>query len=152
MVCSISVDKSEEKLKINSDSYDLNRISDVQVKELTWKDKLTNMLMFGLITSSILFYFIPTEAQGKGMTLFLPAVAFLVGMVMAMITSVAEKMSGAWLNFARTGNPNAEGLPQWDAYTEEGGATMFFNNRCEVKHHHDKELLEVVRAFPTRGF
>ena len=66
--------------------------------------------------------------------------------------ALAEKMSGAWLNFARTGNPNAEGLPQWDAYTEEGGATMFFNNRCEVKHHHDKELLEVVRAFPTRGF
>ena len=66
--------------------------------------------------------------------------------------ALAEKMSGAWLNFARTGNRNAEGLPQWDAYTEEGGATMFFNNRCEVKHHHDKELLEVVRAFPTRGF
>ena len=66
--------------------------------------------------------------------------------------ALAEKMSGAWLNFARTGNPNAEGLPQWDAYTEEGGATMFFNNRCEVKHHHGKELLEVVRAFPTRGF
>ena len=66
--------------------------------------------------------------------------------------ALAEKMSGAWLNFARTGNPNAEGLPQWDAYTEEGGATMFFNNRCEVKHHHDKELLEVVRAFPARGF
>ena len=66
--------------------------------------------------------------------------------------ALAEKMSSAWLNFARTGNPNAEGLPQWDAYTEEGGATMFFNNRCEVKHHHDKELLEVVRAFPTRGF
>ncbi len=49
MVCSISVDKSEEKLKINSDSYDLNRISDVQVKELTWKDKLTNMLLFGRV-------------------------------------------------------------------------------------------------------
>ncbi|MGL6329200.1 hypothetical protein ACSZML_20815 [Aeromonas rivipollensis] len=45
------------------------------------------MLLFGLITSSILFYFIPTEAQGKGMTLFLPAVAFLAGMVMAMVTS-----------------------------------------------------------------
>ena len=87
MVCSISVDKSEEKLKINSDSYDLNRISDVQVKVLTWKNKLINMLLFGLITSSILFYFIPTEAQGKGMTLFLPAVAFLAGMVMAMVTS-----------------------------------------------------------------
>ncbi|XAG68271.1 hypothetical protein MRM75_16745 [bacterium 19CA06SA08-2] len=87
MACSVLIDKSEGKLKINSDSYDLNRISDVQVKVLTWKDKLINMLLFGLITSSILFYFIPTEAQGKGMTLFLPAVAFLAGMVMAMVTS-----------------------------------------------------------------
>ena len=87
MACSVLIDKSEGKLKINSDSYDLNRISDVQVKVLTWKNKLINMLLFGLITSSILFYFIPTEAQGKGMTLFLPAVAFLAGMVMAMVTS-----------------------------------------------------------------
>ena len=87
MACSVLINKSEGKLKINSDSYDLNRISDVQVKVLTWKDKLINMLLFGLITSSILFYFIPTEAQGKGMTLFLPAVAFLAGMVMAMVTS-----------------------------------------------------------------
>ena len=114
MVCSISVDKSEEKLKINSDSYDLNRISDVQVKELTWKDKLTNMLLFGLITSSILFYFIPTEAQGKGMTLFLPAVAFLVGMVMAMITSAkyvfrlefkhADESGVQWITAAKSRN------------------------------------------------
>ncbi|MGE6119512.1 hypothetical protein [Aeromonas media] len=114
MVCSISVDKSEEKLKINSDSYDLNRISDVQVKELTWKDKLTNMLMFGLITSSILFYFIPTEAQGKGMTLFLPAVAFLVGVVMAMITSAkyvfrlefkhADETGVQWITAAKSRN------------------------------------------------
>ena len=114
MVCSISVDKSEEKLKINSDSYDLNRISDVQVKELTWKDKLTNMLMFGLITSSILFYFIPTEAQGKGMTQFLPAVAFLVGVVMAMITSAkyvfrlefkhADETGVQWITAAKSRN------------------------------------------------
>ena len=114
MVCSISVDKSEEKLKINSDSYDLNRISDVQVKELTWKDKLTNMLLFGLITSSILFYFIPTEAQGKGMTLFLPAVAFRVGVVMAMITSAkyvfrlefkhADETGVQWITAAKSRN------------------------------------------------
>lgn len=28
-------------------------------------------------------------------------------------------MSSAWLNFARTGNPNAEGLPEWEPYTAE---------------------------------
>ncbi|MGN7509642.1 hypothetical protein [Aeromonas salmonicida] len=114
MACSVLIDKSEGKLKINSDSYNLNRISDVQVKVLTWKDKLINMLLFGLITSSILFYFIPTEAQGKGMTLFLPAVAFLAGMVMAMITSAkyvfrlefkhADETGVQWITAAKSRN------------------------------------------------
>lgn len=114
MACSVLIDKSEGKLKINSDSYHLNRISDVQVKVLTWKDKLINMLLFGLITSSILFYFIPTEAQGKGMTLFLPAVAFLAGMVMAMVTSAkyvfrlefkhADETGVQWITAAKSRN------------------------------------------------
>ncbi len=114
MACSVLIDKSEGKLKINSDSYNLNRISDVQVKVLTWKDKLINMLLFGLITSSILFYFIPTEAQGKGMTLFLPAVAFLAGMVMAMVTSAkyvfrlefkhADETGVQWITAAKSRN------------------------------------------------
>ena len=114
MACSVLIDKSEGKLKINSDSYDLNRISDVQVKVLTWKDKLINMFLFGLITSSILFYFIPTEAQGKGMTLFLPAVAFLAGMVMAMVTSAkyvfrlefkhADETGVQWITAAKSRN------------------------------------------------
>ena len=70
--------------------------------------------MFGLITSSILFYFIPTEAQGKGMTLFLPAVAFLVGVVMAMITSAkyvfrlefkhADETGVQWITAAKSRN------------------------------------------------
>lgn len=66
--------------------------------------------------------------------------------------ALADKMSSAWIHFARTGNPNAEGLPQWDAYTPETGATMWFDNRCEVKNNHDKELLDIVRSFPVRGF
>ena len=65
---------------------------------------------------------------------------------------LADKMSSAWLNFARTGNPNTEGLPEWEPYTADKGATMIFNNDCQVKYNHDKELLEVVMAFPTRGF
>ena len=66
--------------------------------------------------------------------------------------ALGEKMSNAWLNFARTGNPNAEDLPTWEPYTIEKGATMYFNNTSEIKNSHDKELLEIVRAFPTRGF
>ena len=66
--------------------------------------------------------------------------------------ALGEKISSAWINFAKTGNPNADGLPAWEPFTAEKGATMFFNNTSEIKYNHDKELLEVVRAFPTRGF
>ena len=65
---------------------------------------------------------------------------------------LADKMSQAWINFARTGNPNTDGLPQWPEYTQEEGATMIFDNNCELKYNHDKELMEFVRQFPTRGF
>lgn len=65
---------------------------------------------------------------------------------------LAEKMSEAWVNFARTGNPNTEKLPAWEPYTAKDGATMIFNNQCEIRHNHDKELLEIVMAFPVRGF
>lgn len=66
--------------------------------------------------------------------------------------ALARKMSTAWANFARTGNPNGEGVPQWPAYTPDGGETLWFDNTCTIKHHHDRELLEFVRQFPTRGF
>ena len=69
----------------------------------------------------------------------------------ARAQALADKMSSAWLSFAKTGDPNVEGLPEWDAYTAENGATMFFDDNCIVKNNHDKELLDVVTSFPTRG-
>ena len=66
--------------------------------------------------------------------------------------TLADIMSQAWVNFARTGDPNTEELPQWPAYSCCDGATMFFNNTCEVKYNHDKELIGFIRQFPTRGF
>ena len=66
--------------------------------------------------------------------------------------ALADKMSQAWINFARTGNPNTEDLPQWPEYNPEEGAMMIFDNNCEIKYNHDKELMEFIRQFPTRGF
>ena len=66
--------------------------------------------------------------------------------------ALADKMSSAWIQFARTGNPSVGGLPAWEPYTVEKGATMIFNNQSEIKYHHDKELMQFISAFPMRGF
>jgi para-nitrobenzyl esterase len=58
--------------------------------------------------------------------------------------TLADKMSSAWINFARTGNPNAKKLPTWPAYTQQNGATMIFDNKCEVKNNPDKDLLSIT--------
>ncbi len=58
--------------------------------------------------------------------------------------ALADKMSRAWIQFAKTGNPNHKGLPTWPQYSAENGANMIFDNVSQVKNHHDKELLEMA--------
>ena len=60
--------------------------------------------------------------------------------------ALANKMSTAWLNFARNGNPNHKGLPNWPKYSPENGATMLFDNVSSIKNHHDKELIQLATA------
>lgn len=58
---------------------------------------------------------------------------------------LADKMSSAWLNFVKTGNPNTEGvLPEWEPYTAENGATMYFDNECRIVNNHDRELMYLI--------
>jgi para-nitrobenzyl esterase len=58
--------------------------------------------------------------------------------------ALAEKLSQTWASFARNGDPNNEAIPEWEPYTSEGGATMLLDNTIELKHHHDRELLEIA--------
>ena len=58
---------------------------------------------------------------------------------------LADKMSSAWINFIKTGNPNVEGvLPAWEPYTAENGATMYFDNECRIVHNHDRALMNFM--------
>ena len=57
---------------------------------------------------------------------------------------LADKVSEAWIQFARHGNPNHKGLPNWPSYTAKNGATMIFDNNCQVRDHHDQELLSTA--------
>lgn len=46
--------------------------------------------------------------------------------------ALADRMSGAWAAFARTGNPNHPGLPDWQPFSADRRATMIFNNECRA--------------------
>lgn len=58
--------------------------------------------------------------------------------------ALAAKVSDAWINFARTGNPNHAGLPKWPAYAAGQGATMIFDKKCEVRNDPDREERALV--------
>ena len=60
--------------------------------------------------------------------------------------ALAAKMSSAWINFAKTGNPNTPSLPQWPAYTAANGATMMFDVQSTVRNHPDAALLKIANA------
>ena len=47
--------------------------------------------------------------------------------------ALSERMATIWTEFARTGNPNAEGLPEWPAYTRENEAYMEFGETVAAK-------------------
>jgi para-nitrobenzyl esterase len=46
---------------------------------------------------------------------------------------LVEAVQGAWIAFARTGNPSHPGLPPWPAYEPQNRHTLVFDRLCEVQ-------------------
>ena len=58
---------------------------------------------------------------------------------------MSDTMSQIWADFARTGVPSAEGLPEWETYTRESGACMILDEECYLAHHHDDALMKLIK-------
>ncbi len=58
--------------------------------------------------------------------------------------ALSEKMSGALLQFMKTGNPNGGGLPTWKAYTTDKGETMVLMDQPELKNDPDREARKLL--------
>ncbi|HWK64082.1 MAG TPA: carboxylesterase family protein [Rhizobiaceae bacterium] len=46
--------------------------------------------------------------------------------------ALADLMSAAWTNFARTGNPQGEGVPEWPAFTSDRHAVMILGEESQA--------------------
>lgn len=58
--------------------------------------------------------------------------------------SLADRISGTWAAFARTGDPNIAKLPDWPAFDTETRATMIFNTKSELVNDPNREERLVV--------
>ena len=85
-------------------------------------------------------------------TLEIPFVFDNVDLATAMTASgqeryaLADKISSAWVAFARSGNPSHQGLPNWPAFNTKQRATMILNNECEVIDDPNGEERQALRS------
>jgi para-nitrobenzyl esterase len=42
-------------------------------------------------------------------------------------TVISEAMATYWTNFAKYGNPNGAGVPEWPAFSDQNPVVMYFN-------------------------
>ena len=50
---------------------------------------------------------------------------------------LAALVSESWIQFARSGNPNHRGIPDWPAFRAEKCPTLIFNRPCQMKENPD---------------
>jgi para-nitrobenzyl esterase len=66
--------------------------------------------------------------------------------------ALQNRMSSAWVAFARTGDPNTPSLPHWPAYDSQQRATMILDNDCRLvddPRPDDREALRSLHGAPT---
>ena len=100
----------------------------------TWDNPMANGMALSFHTAEIPFVFYNIDKIESNLKSGREKAAY----------KLAEKMSQAWINFARTGNPNVEGLPKWTPYNRKDGAVMIFNDKSEIKYRHDEELMKLL--------
>jgi para-nitrobenzyl esterase len=59
--------------------------------------------------------------------------------------TLSHAMADTWVEFARSGDPNHTGIPTWDAYSDESGVNLVFDDLIRAEQHPDRDELSVIR-------
>jgi para-nitrobenzyl esterase len=62
-------------------------------------------------------------------------------------TAVSNRMSVYWVTFAKTGDPNSAGLPEWPSFTAASPQLMFFGATRGVRPVPNLEQIEALDAY-----
>jgi len=62
--------------------------------------------------------------------------------------ALQERVLGAWIAFARTGNPNHAGFADWPPFNLESRPTMIFDNDTRIENNPKPEDLARINACP----
>lgn len=65
--------------------------------------------------------------------------------------ALAARVSGAWAAFARTGNPNHAGLPDWPPFDDTRRAVMILDDTCKAVNDPHGEERRALREIPAAG-
>jgi para-nitrobenzyl esterase len=62
--------------------------------------------------------------------------------------ALAANVSEAWIRFARSGNPNHAGIPNWPAFSPESCPTMIFDTQSKLQNSPDREERQALKVTP----
>ncbi|MFY0576613.1 hypothetical protein ACN28S_21760 [Cystobacter fuscus] len=66
------------------------------------------------------------------------------------LAGLVDQLSTAWIAFARSGNPQHPGIPEWPAHDAERRATMIFNLQSQVQNDPGREERLLWREVLTK--
>ncbi len=60
---------------------------------------------------------------------------------------LSEIMQSYWVNFAKTGDPNGEGLPRWEPVTGENKQVIEFNTEIKMREDPYRKIYEILDKY-----